>query len=188
MRDRPIPESLSVEPNAQAIWREHQAALHEEINRLPPADRTAIVLCALEGQSPDEVAHQLRWSLARLDRRLARARERLQCRMSRRGFTIPVEELAGEFSPVLDEDLPVRLIEKTIDVATRGRPRGRGGPSDRENRQDEPQPDLPIARDAGPALDGCRSDGSGDEARSDANRPIDVSAVKSESTLRREAP
>jgi hypothetical protein len=129
-----------VGPSAQENWREHQAALHQEINRLPPADRTAIVLCDLEGQSPDEVAHQLRWSLARLDRRLARARERLQSRMSRRGFTIPVAELAGEFAPGLEEDVPVRLIEETIDVVTRRRPRGRGGPGGQRDRTDEPRP------------------------------------------------
>lgn len=141
-----------MEPSEDTIWREHQVALHEEIRRLPRGDRTAIVLCDLEGQAPDEAAHQLRWSLGRLDRRLARGRERLQARMSGRGFTIPVVDLAARFFPGMDGDVPRHLVEETIDAATRVRPRGVDGSNGRQDSTDEAGADVPLSKDGRPAL------------------------------------
>jgi sigma-70-like protein len=117
----PYLELLVVDDWETANRREHHAALHEEINRLPRRDRTVFVLCDLEGQALVEVANQFQWPVAKLMRGLARARRRLQHRMSRRGYTIPVRRLAADFSPGAAGELPWGLIDSTIVLAIRDR-------------------------------------------------------------------
>ncbi len=62
-----------------------EAALHDEIARLPEGLRRAIVLCELEGLTQVEAARILHCGEATLRRRLAGARERLRVRLTRQG-------------------------------------------------------------------------------------------------------
>ncbi len=59
--------------------------LHEEIDRLPERYRLPVVLCYLEGLTHDQAAQQLGWPLGTVESRLARARDRLRERLTRRG-------------------------------------------------------------------------------------------------------
>jgi RNA polymerase sigma factor (sigma-70 family) len=63
-----------------------RAALHAEIERLPERYRRAIVLCDLEGLTHGQAALQLNWSEGSVRGRLARAREMLRVRLTRRGW------------------------------------------------------------------------------------------------------
>ena len=63
--------------------------LHEEINGLPERLRAPIVLCYLQGMNYAAAAHQLGLSEMAIRGRLARARERLRRRLTRRGVTVP---------------------------------------------------------------------------------------------------
>lgn len=127
-----VGEHLDVEPSDAADWREHHAALHEEINRLSRRDRTVFVLCELAGQPLDDVARCMGSVPPVLARRLARARRRLQARLSRRGYTIPVIELTAAFPFDGDRALPEELVEATVRAARRRllgpSPRGRQWP------------------------------------------------------------
>ena len=63
--------------------------LHEEIDGLPERLRAPVVLCYLQGLTYAAAAHQLGLSEVAVRGRLARARERLRRRLTRRGVTIP---------------------------------------------------------------------------------------------------
>jgi RNA polymerase sigma-70 factor (ECF subfamily) len=62
--------------------------VHEEVGRLPDKYRSAVVLCYLEGKTNEEAALQLRWPVGSVKSRLARARELLRTRLTRRGLTL----------------------------------------------------------------------------------------------------
>ena len=91
--------------------RDQIAELHEELARLPGKYREPIVLCHLEGCTHDEAADRLGWPVGTVRGRLARGRERLKQRLTRRGLTVPV--LAFEKSR-----FPSLLLDRTVSAAT----------------------------------------------------------------------
>ncbi len=62
------------------------ATLDEEIDRLPDRYRAAVVLCLVEGLTQEQAADRLGWPSGTVRSRLARGRERLRGRLSRRGL------------------------------------------------------------------------------------------------------
>jgi RNA polymerase sigma factor (sigma-70 family) len=66
------------------------AVLDEEIGRLPDKLRVAFVLCHLHGCTHEEAAVQLKCPKGTVFSRVARARERLQARLTRRGVALSV--------------------------------------------------------------------------------------------------
>ncbi len=59
------------------------------MSRLPDKYRAPIVLCYLEGLTHDEAAARLSWPVGTVRSRLARARDTLRHRLTRRGVTSP---------------------------------------------------------------------------------------------------
>ncbi|MFM8274609.1 MAG: RNA polymerase sigma factor, partial [Gemmata sp.] len=72
-------------PVANASWDALVRAVHEEVQRLPEPERTAFVLCDLEGVPQADAAARLGWPLGSLSGRLCKARQRLMDRLSARG-------------------------------------------------------------------------------------------------------
>jgi RNA polymerase sigma factor (sigma-70 family) len=79
-------------PVADAAWDELQAAVHEEVCRLPEKLRLPFVLCTLQGRAQRDAADQLGWKIGTLSGRLTLARQRLLDRLARRG--VPSAALA----------------------------------------------------------------------------------------------
>ena len=80
------PSRSASSPADDLSWREVQAVLHEELNRLPDVYRAPLVLCFLESRTLDEAARQLGCGKGALRGRLERARQLLGSRLTRRGL------------------------------------------------------------------------------------------------------
>jgi RNA polymerase sigma factor (sigma-70 family) len=81
--------------SAEAEYQdEHTSVLHDELNRLPDKYRAPLVLCYFEGLSHEQAARQLRWPVGTVRSRLARGRDQLRSRLTRRGLPSSIVLLA----------------------------------------------------------------------------------------------
>jgi RNA polymerase sigma factor (sigma-70 family) len=106
-------------PNLDPSRREQLEVLHQEVDRLPEKYRAPVVLCHLEGRTHAEAARLLKCPVGTVSIRVARARELLRDRLTRRGLALPTA-LAGV--TLLSEAasaaaIPRGLAESTIKVA-----------------------------------------------------------------------
>ncbi len=107
------PQSSS-EPDVSEI-------LDQELNRLPARYRSPMVLCYLEGRTHEEAARDLGWPVGTVKGRLARAREILRDRLTRRGL----EPMSGvvlaarslDLRGILDRVLIDRVVGTSVRMA-----------------------------------------------------------------------
>ena len=109
--DSPIPEADDLMP-----------LLDQELSRLPEKYRAPIVLCYLKEQTHDQAAALLRWPVGTVRSRLARGRELLRDRLTRRGCA-PASALLGMGPGLAGRSftaaVPQPLIEATVAAAGR---------------------------------------------------------------------
>jgi RNA polymerase sigma factor (sigma-70 family) len=99
VRERQAPQRPATDPSREVIVQDLRSVLDEEINRLPAREQLPVILCYLEGKTNDEAAHLLGWPRGTIATRLARARQRLRGRLTRRGLTWSEGVLAAVGSP-----------------------------------------------------------------------------------------
>jgi RNA polymerase sigma factor (sigma-70 family) len=119
---RPLPAPLDVEAPGVDVddGPEHDelhAAFHEELGRLPEKYRTPLVLCYIEGLPHEAVARQLGWPLGTVRSRIARGRDLLGARLTRRGLAPAAVLLTLGLLAKTEAAVPPRLVEATVRVA-----------------------------------------------------------------------
>jgi RNA polymerase sigma factor (sigma-70 family) len=93
------------------------SVLHEELARLPEKYRAPIILCHLEEMTHAEAAHQLRWTVGMVRGRVAKARELLRTRLTRRGVEPSSAFLAGALFDHPVTAVPVAWADAAIATA-----------------------------------------------------------------------
>jgi RNA polymerase sigma factor (sigma-70 family) len=93
--------------------------VHEEIDRLPEPCRVPVVLCDLQGLTHEKAARHLGWPVGTVKSRLARGRELLRGRLSRRGLGLPAgvkisETALGGACRTVALMPPDTLVESTL--------------------------------------------------------------------------
>jgi RNA polymerase sigma factor (sigma-70 family) len=101
-----------------AIDREQAEAIHGEVDRLPLSFRVPVVLCYFEGLTLEEAARRLRCPAGTLHSRLARARDKLRLRLTRRGIALPAAVLTAILTPrSASASVPPLLCDSTTRAA-----------------------------------------------------------------------
>ncbi len=85
-RHERLAASSPTELGADEVFDDLGVVLHDEVGRLPEQYRAAVVLCLLEGLTPEQAARRLGWPAGTVHSRLARGRARLRDRLSQRGL------------------------------------------------------------------------------------------------------
>jgi RNA polymerase sigma factor (sigma-70 family) len=106
------------DPADKASSQELQAVLDQELSQLAEKFRLPLVLCYLEGQTRDEAAAHLGWSLSTFKRRLDRARELLAARLTRRGLSLGVALWTGGLlADAVVAEVPPTITSSTCQAA-----------------------------------------------------------------------
>ncbi|WP_406697333.1 sigma-70 family RNA polymerase sigma factor [Singulisphaera sp. Ch08] len=123
-RRRRLEERVAAKPTASTtndlVRLDLRSVLDEELRRLPEKYRAPVVLCHLQGLSQDETARVLGWPLGTVQGRLARARETLRNRLSRRGLTPSTSfSITGLFALSHPGPVPFALRRRTVQAVMR---------------------------------------------------------------------
>lgn len=117
LMDTAAPE---VDPLDELLARHDGNVADEELNKLPDSLRTPLVLRYLVGRSNAEVAEELGITIAALEGRLKRGKQRLRMRLLRRGVTLAVVVAMLKSTRVVANDIPSELVNSTVDLAFSG--------------------------------------------------------------------
>jgi RNA polymerase sigma factor (sigma-70 family) len=116
-RIQPVVEEISARSGygqADPAEREMLEVLDSELSRLPSKYRAPVVLCYLQGQTHEDAARLLNWPLGTVKGRLARARDLLRSRLTRRGLAPTTGGLAVLLSRDSSASLQRELLERTV--------------------------------------------------------------------------
>lgn len=114
VKEQHAAEQIGEAVAAETARDENAALIHQEIDRLPECYRRPVILCYLEEMTYQQAANHLQWSEATTRGRLARARDLLRVRLTRRG--VP---LTGVAWPGAGLTVPAALRETAVRSAYR---------------------------------------------------------------------
>ena len=104
-------------PADDPVWRELRPLLDAEVNRLPAKYRAPVVLCYFEGKTNEEAARELGCPVGTVKCHLARAREMLRKRLTKRGLAASSVLLSAALADQASAAVSPALLETTIQTA-----------------------------------------------------------------------
>ncbi|MBY0526772.1 MAG: sigma-70 family RNA polymerase sigma factor [Gemmataceae bacterium] len=116
-QERQVEDMASASDSSETNWSDLRPVLDEELNRLPEKYRAPMVLCYLEGKTQEEAAAHLRWPAGTVRGRLARARDLLRERLTRRGLALSAVSLSALLEANAMAAVPVPLFDITLKSA-----------------------------------------------------------------------
>jgi RNA polymerase sigma factor (sigma-70 family) len=120
-RERPGLDVAAVPAPPAVPWDDLRPVLDEEVSRLPARERSAFVLCYLQGKTHAEAGRELGCPAGTVSWRVARAKERLRARLARRGLALSGAALAGMVSAnATAAPLPGLLVSMALRAALLG--------------------------------------------------------------------
>jgi RNA polymerase sigma factor (sigma-70 family) len=114
LQERRVAEMPQAECPAEAVWRDLQPVLDDELNRLPEKYRAPVLLCYVEGKTNEEAGRLLRLPVGTVKSRMARARAMLRRRLTRRGITLTGAALAAVLAEKAAAEVPSLLAASTL--------------------------------------------------------------------------
>jgi RNA polymerase sigma factor (sigma-70 family) len=115
VRERRVAPAAAADPGDDLARGDLRGVLDEELSRLPARYREPLVLCYFEGRTKEQAARQLGCPAGTVSARLARGRERLRVRLTRRGLA-PCLALAGAgfLAHEAPAAVPPALLARTV--------------------------------------------------------------------------
>ncbi|HEV3122646.1 MAG TPA: sigma-70 family RNA polymerase sigma factor, partial [Isosphaeraceae bacterium] len=89
----------AVASQSPSLFDDLRPVIHEELIKLPAKYRAPVVLCYMEGLTHGEASAKLGWPLGTVKGRLARARDLLRGRLTRRGLACSAPVLMAALKP-----------------------------------------------------------------------------------------
>jgi RNA polymerase sigma factor (sigma-70 family) len=116
--ERPLIDVAEAAPADVVVRRELRQVLDEELNRLSAKYQKPLVLCYLEGKTVEEAGRILGCPKGTIQSRLARGRDKLRTRLTKRGLALSAGALATALadSP-LSAAMPAGLVQATVEAS-----------------------------------------------------------------------
>jgi RNA polymerase sigma factor (sigma-70 family) len=102
--------------DTKAEWLDVMPIVDDELGRLPAKQRDVLVLCLLNGASPQEAAVQMGCPVGTVKSRLARARDALRGRLETRGIAPAVALAIASSSDAFASPVSPALIHSTLEL------------------------------------------------------------------------
>jgi RNA polymerase sigma factor (sigma-70 family) len=117
-RETPLADLPAPETARNEAWQDLWPVLDAELNCLPEKYRVPLVLCYLEGKTKEQAARELGWPVGTVSGRLARARDLLRNRLTRRGLALSASLLASALTHnAAAAAVPTPWIASTVQAA-----------------------------------------------------------------------
>ncbi|MBL8797361.1 MAG: sigma-70 family RNA polymerase sigma factor [Planctomycetia bacterium] len=120
-RERQVADMTLIEPLYHETYNDLRPVIDEEVQHLPAKYRQPVVLCYMEGKTNEEAAAQLQCPSGTVKTRLAKGRDLLRNRLTRRGLALSAPALATALSEGLaSAAVPVGLLDAAYQTALLG--------------------------------------------------------------------